>query len=319
MYFLLAGVVHRFVYLKYGLAAVLVFVGAKMMLVDVYKVPVLASLAVIAVLIGGGETSSGSIDITAPTGSVTVLGTLRSAGALRLAAGTNAAGEDPGIEGDIVLVGAARSDGSLVLATHGRGEIRDASDAATHLFAVDAALEARAVGSESNPFGVDVNSLSASVSDGIYLDAAGDIALGRVAADSAAIAAGGTITDDGDAQTRLSAQSATLSALSIGGPDAGAAIDTAVDTLSATASAGGVYIDEVDDLILAAVGAASSGGTGGATSGGMAGTAGDVVLRAGGAIRDDGDDSTYIAGGRVVLAGTALGAAGTNGAEATTS
>jgi tellurite resistance protein TerC len=46
-------VVHRFVYLKYGLAAVLVFVGAKMMLVDVYKVPVLASLAVIAVLIGG--------------------------------------------------------------------------------------------------------------------------------------------------------------------------------------------------------------------------------------------------------------------------
>jgi tellurite resistance protein TerC len=53
MYFLLAGVVHRFVYLKYGLAAVLVFVGAKMMLVDVYKVPVLASLAVIAVLIGG--------------------------------------------------------------------------------------------------------------------------------------------------------------------------------------------------------------------------------------------------------------------------
>ena len=53
MYFLLAGVVHRFVYLKYGLAAVLVFVGAKMMLVDVYKVPVLASLAVIAILIGG--------------------------------------------------------------------------------------------------------------------------------------------------------------------------------------------------------------------------------------------------------------------------
>jgi tellurite resistance protein TerC len=53
MYFLLAGVVHRFVYLKYGLAAVLVFVGAKMMLVDVYKVPVVASLAVIAVLIGG--------------------------------------------------------------------------------------------------------------------------------------------------------------------------------------------------------------------------------------------------------------------------
>ena len=58
MYFLLAGVVHRFVYLKYGLAGVLVFVGAKMVLVDVYKVPVVASLAVIAALIGGAIVAS---------------------------------------------------------------------------------------------------------------------------------------------------------------------------------------------------------------------------------------------------------------------
>ncbi len=53
MYFLLAGIVHRFVYLKYGLAAVLVFVGAKMTLIDVYKIPIAVSLAVIAALIGG--------------------------------------------------------------------------------------------------------------------------------------------------------------------------------------------------------------------------------------------------------------------------
>ena len=53
MYFLLAGIVHRFVYLKVGLALVLVFVGAKMMLADVYHMPVLVSLAVIATLIGG--------------------------------------------------------------------------------------------------------------------------------------------------------------------------------------------------------------------------------------------------------------------------
>ena len=53
MYFLLAGVVHRFVYLKYGLAAVLVFVGAKMMLTDVYKVPITASLLIIALVIAG--------------------------------------------------------------------------------------------------------------------------------------------------------------------------------------------------------------------------------------------------------------------------
>jgi tellurite resistance protein TerC len=47
MYFMLAGVIHRFIYLKYGLAAILVFVGVKMLLLDFWKVPTTASLAVI--------------------------------------------------------------------------------------------------------------------------------------------------------------------------------------------------------------------------------------------------------------------------------
>ena len=48
LYFLLADLMHRFVHLKAGLAAILVFVGAKMLLIDVVKVPVALSLAVIA-------------------------------------------------------------------------------------------------------------------------------------------------------------------------------------------------------------------------------------------------------------------------------
>ncbi len=48
MYFLLADLIHRFVYLKAGLAAILVFVGVKMLLLDVYKVPIWLSLTVIA-------------------------------------------------------------------------------------------------------------------------------------------------------------------------------------------------------------------------------------------------------------------------------
>ena len=48
LYFLLAGVITQFKYLKVGLSFVLVFVGAKMLLVDVYKVPIVASLAIIA-------------------------------------------------------------------------------------------------------------------------------------------------------------------------------------------------------------------------------------------------------------------------------
>jgi tellurite resistance protein TerC len=48
LYFMLAGVMEMFVYLKTGLSVVLCFVGAKMMLVDIYKIPIGASLAVIA-------------------------------------------------------------------------------------------------------------------------------------------------------------------------------------------------------------------------------------------------------------------------------
>ena len=48
LYFALAGVMQLFHYLHYGLSAILVFVGAKMLLSDVYKLPVVVSLGVIA-------------------------------------------------------------------------------------------------------------------------------------------------------------------------------------------------------------------------------------------------------------------------------
>jgi tellurite resistance protein TerC len=52
LYFLLAGVITKFAYLKPGLAVVLVFVGAKMLLADVYELPIAASLGVIAGVLG---------------------------------------------------------------------------------------------------------------------------------------------------------------------------------------------------------------------------------------------------------------------------
>ena len=51
LYFLLAGVMNKFTYLKLGLSAVLVFVGIKMTLTDVYKIPSPVSLGVIAALL----------------------------------------------------------------------------------------------------------------------------------------------------------------------------------------------------------------------------------------------------------------------------
>jgi tellurite resistance protein TerC len=48
LYFLLADVMDKFHYLKYGLAAVLTFVGTKMVIVDFYKIPTAMSLGVVA-------------------------------------------------------------------------------------------------------------------------------------------------------------------------------------------------------------------------------------------------------------------------------
>lgn len=52
LYFLLAAVIAKFVYLKVGLSVVLIFVGAKMLLMDVYKIPIAISLLVIAGILG---------------------------------------------------------------------------------------------------------------------------------------------------------------------------------------------------------------------------------------------------------------------------
>jgi tellurite resistance protein TerC len=51
MFFLLAAAATKFHLLSYGLAMVLAFIGVKMMLIDIYKIPVMASLAVVATIL----------------------------------------------------------------------------------------------------------------------------------------------------------------------------------------------------------------------------------------------------------------------------
>ncbi len=53
LYFLLADWNERFHLLKFGLALVLLFVGAKMLLLEVYKIPTGISLAVVGLIIVG--------------------------------------------------------------------------------------------------------------------------------------------------------------------------------------------------------------------------------------------------------------------------
>ncbi|OYY95650.1 MAG: hypothetical protein B7Y41_03495 [Hydrogenophilales bacterium 28-61-23] len=58
LYFLLADVADRFHLLKYGLAMVLTFIGAKMLIMPWYHMPVAASLTIVAVLIVGSVVAS---------------------------------------------------------------------------------------------------------------------------------------------------------------------------------------------------------------------------------------------------------------------
>jgi tellurite resistance protein TerC len=66
LYFLLAGMMERFAYLKAGLAAILVFVGAKMLASRWYELPVWASLVVIALILGIAAAASARKGSPAP-------------------------------------------------------------------------------------------------------------------------------------------------------------------------------------------------------------------------------------------------------------
>ena len=58
LYFLLAGLVDRFAYLKQGIAVLLVFIGGKMLISPLVHLPVWISLAAIAVVAGGAVAAS---------------------------------------------------------------------------------------------------------------------------------------------------------------------------------------------------------------------------------------------------------------------
>ncbi len=58
LYFVFANVMGKFYYLKLGLAVVLSYVGVKMVLVDIYHIPTVPSLAVIAVVLAAAVVAS---------------------------------------------------------------------------------------------------------------------------------------------------------------------------------------------------------------------------------------------------------------------
>jgi tellurite resistance protein TerC len=51
MYFLLADFADRFVFIKHGLAVILIFIGVKMILIDLIKIPIVYSLSIVAIIL----------------------------------------------------------------------------------------------------------------------------------------------------------------------------------------------------------------------------------------------------------------------------
>ena len=58
MFFMLQGVMQRFVYLHFGLAIVLLFVGIKMVVADLVHIPIGLSLLVVGLVLGGSIVAS---------------------------------------------------------------------------------------------------------------------------------------------------------------------------------------------------------------------------------------------------------------------
>jgi tellurite resistance protein TerC len=71
MYFLLASMKEKFHLLNYGLAIILVFIGGKMLLLDVYKIPVYVSLGVVITVLAAAMILSLKIP---PRGSAAAVG-----------------------------------------------------------------------------------------------------------------------------------------------------------------------------------------------------------------------------------------------------
>jgi tellurite resistance protein TerC len=58
LYFLLAGILLKFIYLKFGLGLVLAFIGLKMLAADLVHLPVQVSLGVVVAILGGSIVAS---------------------------------------------------------------------------------------------------------------------------------------------------------------------------------------------------------------------------------------------------------------------
>ncbi len=254
------------------------------------------SIAIDAVNAGTG---SGDVTLTANTGGGAVT--------------TNISGR---VTGDVVTATAVTSVSLTItgqsadLSVTGVGDLEVTELDAIELTDLDTDDGSITVTAGGTITALDVESSDDDDANDITLTSTGDdvvvdlVTAGAGAAADVSITADGSITElvAADAGTDITADNLTLDAGTGIGTGAGGPLDTAAVSLAAESAAGDINLDEADDVTIQDVTASD----------------GDVTITsAAGAIDDDNDDNTLIAGDALTL--TAPDGIGTTGANATRS
>jgi filamentous hemagglutinin family protein len=273
--------------------------------------------------------TGGALDVQTTNGSISA-GALSGEGVILTAGGAGSGISLGGVlnagQGDAVLIAGTGASRGTITGTAGH------SVSARSLTAT-----ASSIGANSARFNTAIDSLDASATNGgVYISEQNGLTLASVSAagdvDVTAVAGGitvgtvdaggnvvltasaGAIADDGDDTTRISGNALTLTARSIGAAstltgtvlDASGRLDTDVTTLNATATAGGIYIDEANDL--QNVNVQASGGEAGDIE--VLTLAGDLVVQNASA-----SDTLLLAAGRNLLSAPGASAIKARAAE----
>jgi hypothetical protein len=266
------------------------------------------------------QTANGALTVSGATGTGI---TLRAGGAGN---GITVNGAIDGGTGDVALTaGTSASRGAIAAGAGG-------SVAGGTLTA-----DGSSIGASGSPLSTNINSLTANATQGgVYISeqnaltltnvqAAGDVGVSSGTGDITVhyvnagngltlTASSGAIADDGDDSTLLTGKAVTLAARSIGTPStlAGSVLDSKLrldldaNTLSATSTAGGIYINSMTGL--SSVSLSASGGAGGNIE--LLTQAGDLNL-----LHVSASNNLLLAAGRNIFALPGLGTISAHAAE----
>ena len=268
--------------------------------------------------------NGGAVDVQTANGSLVANAVTGSGVALR-AGGT---GSSLTLNGNVDA-----GTGDVVLAANGAIVAGAGSRVTAHALDVSGS----AIGSSTAQLNTSIDALKAVATNGdIYISeqnglslvdvhavgnvavaaASGDIAVSTVSAgnDASLTASAGAITDDGDDTTRLTARAVTLLARSIGAPstvvgttiNSKPRLDTDATTIDATATSGGIFIDELNGLASASVQA--NGGSAGDIE--LLTATGDLNLQ-----KVSASDTLLLSAGHNIFALPGLGTIGARAAE----